>query len=159
MLHGSGTRKLPHDKRLQSDRNGVTALRSVPLVGGVRAAISCGADMALSEFERKRFERIVGAFIEKRRPPPHVRPKLDLGFRIAGQSVELFEVRPRYDKPSEKLEHAFAKATYVKAQDAWRVFWQRADLKWHRYDPAPEVPSLEDFLALVQEDKHACFFG
>jgi uncharacterized protein Usg len=47
----------------------------------------------------------------------------------------------------------------VKAQDVWRVFWQRADLKWHRYDPAPEVPSLEDFLQLVQEDKHACFFG
>ena len=115
--------------------------------------------MALSEFERKRFERIVGAFIEKRRPPPHVRPKLDLGFRVAGQSIELFEVRPRYDKPSEKLEHAFAKATYVKAQGVWRVFWQRADLKWHRYDPAPEVPSLEDFLVLVQEDKHACFFG
>jgi Protein of unknown function (DUF3024) len=115
--------------------------------------------MALSEFERKRFERIVGAFIEKRRPPPHVRPKLDLGFRVAGQSVELFEVRPRFDTPSEKFEHAVAKATYVKAQDVWRVFWQRADLKWHRYDPAPEVPSLEDFLHLVQEDKCACFFG
>ena len=115
--------------------------------------------MALTEFERKRFERIVGAFIEKHRPPSHVRPKLDLGFRVAGQSVELFEVRPRYDKPSEKLEHAFAKATYVKTQDAWRVFWQRADMKWHRYDPAPEVPSLEDFLALVQEDQRACFFG
>ncbi len=115
--------------------------------------------MALSELERKRFERIVGAFIEKRRPPPHVRPKLDLGFRVAGQSVELFEVRPRFDTPSEKSEHAVAKATYVKAQDVWRVFWQRADLKWHRYDPAPEVPSLEDFLHLVQEDKRACFFG
>ena len=115
--------------------------------------------MALSEFERKRFERMVSAFIEKRRPPPHVRPQLDLGFRIAGQAVELFEVRPRYDKPSEKLEHAFAKATYVKSQGVWRIFWQRADLKWHRYDPAPEVPSLEDFLQLVQEDKHACFFG
>ena len=115
--------------------------------------------MALSEFERERFERMVSAFLEKRRPPPHVRPQLDLGFRIAGQSVELFEIRPRYDKPSEKLEHAFAKATYVNSQGVWRVFWQRADLKWHRYDPAPEVPSLEDFLQLVQEDKHACFFG
>ncbi|MGH8716972.1 MAG: DUF3024 domain-containing protein [Burkholderiales bacterium] len=31
--------------------------------------------------------------------------------------------------------HPVAKATYVKAQDVWKVFWQRADLKWHRYDP------------------------
>ena len=116
-------------------------------------------DIALSEFECKRFERIVGAFIDKRRPPPHVRPKLDLGFRVAAHRVELFEIRPRFDRPSEKLEHPFAKATYVTAQDVWKVFWQRADLKWHRYDPAPEVASLEDFLHLVQEDKHACFFG
>lgn len=115
--------------------------------------------MALSELERKRFEMAVAAFIEKHRPPPHIRPQLDLGFRVAGQSVEIFEIRPRWDRPQEKIESAVAKATYIKAQDLWRVFWQRADLKWHRYAPSPEVPSLEEFLALVREDQHACFFG
>jgi hypothetical protein len=38
--------------------------------------------MALSEFEQKRCERIVGAFIEKRRPAAHIRDKLDLGFPL-----------------------------------------------------------------------------
>jgi hypothetical protein len=115
--------------------------------------------MALSEFERKRVERVVGAFIEKRRPAPHVRPELDLGFRVAGQSVEVFEIRPRWDRPQEKMEHAVAKATYVKARNIWEVFWQRADLKWHRYDPAPAVGSIDRFLEIVDEDKHGCFFG
>ncbi|MGH9576307.1 MAG: DUF3024 domain-containing protein [Terriglobales bacterium] len=52
-----------------------------------------------------------------------------------------------------------AKATFVKTEAAWRVYWQRADLKWHRYDPVPLVESLEDFVKLVDEDHHACFWG
>ena len=40
-----------------------------------------------------------------------------------------------------------------------RSFWQRADLKWHGYEPRPEVARLEQFLALVEEDEYACFFG
>lgn len=57
------------------------------------------------------------------------------------------------------LEHAVAKATYVKAEAVWRVYWKRRDLKWHRYDPLPEVASLEAFVQLVHEDAHACFWG
>ncbi len=56
-------------------------------------------------------------------------------------------------------ESPVAKATFVKARGTWNIFWRRADLKWHRYDPAPHVLSIDDFLALVAEDKHACFFG
>ncbi len=48
--------------------------------------------MAFSETEAKRYERQVGAFIEKRRPTEHIRGKLDIGFRIKGQSVEIFEI-------------------------------------------------------------------
>jgi hypothetical protein len=35
----------------------------------------------------------------------------------------------------------------------------RADLKWHKYPPKPEVPTIEAFLALVEEDEYACFYG
>lgn len=115
--------------------------------------------MALSEFERRRFERVVGAFVEEHRPPPHLRAKVDLAFRVTGQSVEIFEVRPKFERPDQTIEEAVAKATYVKATGRWRVFWQRADLKWHRYDPVPEVASLDEFLQVVREDEHSCFFG
>jgi hypothetical protein len=115
--------------------------------------------MALSEFEAKRVQKAVLAFLDERRPPPHIRPKLDFGDRINGQSVELFEIRPRWDKRSEKREHPFAKATYVKTTGIWKVFWRRADLKWHGYDPAPQVGSVQKFLDIVGEDKHSCFLG
>ena len=45
--------------------------------------------MALSEFEQKKCEKEVRAFVDKRRPPPHLRKELDLGFRLEGQSVEI----------------------------------------------------------------------
>ncbi len=116
--------------------------------------------MALSELETARVKKTVGAFVEGRRPPPHIRPQLDIGYRVFGQSVELFEVRPVWGgAPGEKLEHPIAKATYVRTKGRWRVFWLRADLKWHGYEPAPEVETIEEFVALVQEDRYACFFG
>ena len=116
--------------------------------------------MALSELEAARVRKAVGGFVERRRPPPHIRPKLDLGFRVSGQSVELFEVRPVWrGAPGQKRKHPFAKATYVRTKRRWRVFWLRQDLKWHGYEPAPEVETIEEFLTLVQEDRYACFFG
>jgi len=115
--------------------------------------------MAFSELETKKLEKTVGQFIEKLRPLPHIRSELDLAFRIREQSVEIFEVRPFWRDLTKKMEHPVAKATYVKSQGIWKVFWQRADLKWHRYEPNPEVVTLEEFLALVERDQYACFFG
>lgn len=116
--------------------------------------------MAFTELETKRLDKIVGSFIEQHRPPLHVRPKLDLAFRIGAQSVEILEIRPRWrGAPGETMEHPVAKTTYVRTQGLWRVFWMRADLKRHNYLPIPQVGSIEKFLALVAEDKHACFFG
>lgn len=116
--------------------------------------------MAFSEFETERLTRVVGAFIEKRRPAPHLRAQLDLAFRFDGRSVEIFEVRARRQgAPGETMEHPVAKATYVGTQAVWRVFWMRADLKWHAYAPVPRVDTIEKFLALMDQDAHGCFFG
>jgi len=115
--------------------------------------------MALNDIERQKIENAVAAFIQKRRPPSHVRPKLDYGFRVSGQSVELYEIRPQWDRPEVKRESAFAKATFVRNRGVWRVYWMRSDLKWHSYQPEPEVSAIDEFLAVVQKDEHACFFG
>lgn len=115
--------------------------------------------MAISEFEVKRIEKLVGAFVESRRPEPHIRSKLDLDFRIDGQSFEIFEIRTRWDNPSEKLEGSIAKATYVKSRKIWKLYWMRADLKWHSYKPFAESESLEKILEVINKDDHACFWG
>ncbi len=115
--------------------------------------------MAFSEFELKRYDKVLRAFVERRRPPAHQRDQLDFGYRIEGQSVEIFEIRPVWRHPEEKMTCPIAKATWVKSRKAWKIFWQRADLQWHTYEPDPQVRSLETFLDIVQLDDHACFFG
>ena len=115
--------------------------------------------MALSEFEIKRCEKELEKFLLKHRPPTEVRNQVDLAYRIDNQSVEIFEVRAKWDTPTETIENNVAKATYVKSQKLWKVYWQRADLKWHRYGPCPTTNSLEVFLELVGDDVHDWFFG
>jgi len=115
--------------------------------------------MALTELERKRCERDLAKFLERRRPPPHIRPELDIGYRISGQSIELLEIRPDWQDRKVIREHPVAKATFVRTRSRWRVFWMKRDLKWHGYEPALEVHSLEAFLNVVDRDDFGCFFG
>ncbi|MDO8400357.1 MAG: DUF3024 domain-containing protein [Bradyrhizobium sp.] len=115
--------------------------------------------MTLSEFEIKRCDKLVAEFIQKRRPPPHIRKEVDLAFRIAGQSIEIYEIRAQWRDEGKMLEVPIAKATYNKSKGNWKVYWQRADLKWHGYEPHLEAASIEEFLDVVGKDDHGCFFG
>ena len=115
--------------------------------------------MAISEFETKRIEKHVGAYVERRRPPPHIRQKVDISFRLTNQSVEIFEIRPDWQDPQIIREHPVGKATFVKKSKLWKVYWMRADQQWHRYDPTPSVNTIEDFLELLEADHNACFWG
>ena len=115
--------------------------------------------MSLSEFEIKRIEKILGQFVEKIRPTPEKRDQIDISFSVSGQSFEIAEIRPQWNDPSKKIEGALAKGTYVKTSKTWKLYWQRADMKWHRYEPFPESKSLEAILEVIAEDRYGCFWG
>lgn len=118
--------------------------------------------MAFNELEIKRYEKIIQGYVDKHRPPPHIRPELDLACQLNGQSqsVTIFEIRPMWrGETGQKTELPVAKATYIKAQNHWKVFWQRADLKWYSYEPHATAESLEEFFAVVKKDEYCCFYG
>lgn len=115
--------------------------------------------MAISEFEIRRVEKLASDYVDAHRPPAHVRSQLDIGYRLTGQSLELFEIRPRWDNPGEILEHSFAKATFVKKSRTWKIYWMRQDLKWYCYEPVPDAGTLEEVLSVVSEDALGCFRG
>ena len=52
-----------------------------------------------------------------------------------------------------------AKATFVQIKGILKVFWMRADLKWHSYEPKAAVNTFKEFLGSVDRDEHRCFFG
>ena len=116
--------------------------------------------MVFNETEQARMEQALASFLTRRRPPPEMRSEVDLSFRVTERDIELFEIRPKWrGKPGEIVEHPVAKATYVRTRQTWGVYWRRQDLKWHRYEPVPEVNSIEEFCKLVDEDAYGCFFG
>ena len=115
--------------------------------------------MALSEFEIKKVERAGNAFLEKRRPPVHIRKQLDLSWRLENQSVYIYETRPVWNNPSEYQDLDIAKTTFIRTQGKWKIFWMRQDLKWHGYEPNLHVKSIEEFFSVVDQDQYACFFG
>jgi len=115
--------------------------------------------MALSEFQTEAVKVFMEEFLKTRRPPPEIRDRVDIAYRIEGQSVVVFSIRPMWNDFSRKIEIPVAKTTYVKTLGRWKVYWQRADLKWHGYKPHPEVLSFESFLRIVAEDEYSCFWG
>ena len=114
--------------------------------------------MVFSELEKKRIEKIVGAFCDNR-VPGSVRDQLRNGYRIENQNIFIFESRPRWDAPREWLDLDFAKITYVKSSGIWKLYWKRASGKWNLYEPHKESKKIDDLIATIDEDRYGCFFG
>jgi hypothetical protein len=115
--------------------------------------------VALSETQIQECLRATGAFIAKRRPPPHVRDQLDYRADIRGSTITIVSVRPRFDDPSSKIDHPIARVRWIGTKKEWRMYWMRADLKWHAYEPASAIRSISDALEEVHRDPYGCFFG
>lgn len=113
--------------------------------------------MAIDTFQTLDVIEIMEQFLERNRPPEHIRKELDIGYRIDDQSVFIFEIRPAFQNPSEIREHDFAKATYVKSRDRWKIYWLRSS-GWYPYRPA-EMKTLEAFVQEVEKDPYGCFKG
>jgi hypothetical protein len=41
----------------------------------------------------------------------------------------MVEIRPQWNDQTKKIEDSIAKATYVKSQKIWKLYWMRADGK------------------------------
>lgn len=102
---------------------------------------------------------MMNGFIEDIRPPSELRPKLDIGWRLEKSSVFIFEIRPDWNDPSVTLHFDFAKATWVKAQNHWKVFRMLSNQQWCIYKPLSTVGNLPRFLIEVDKDPHHCFKG
>jgi len=115
--------------------------------------------MAFTDQQTADIEASMASFMMKRRPPTEIRHKVDLAWRIEQQSVVIYSIRPFWQDETQKIESPVAKATFVGTTNRWKIYWMRADLKWHSYPPHPVAVFFDEFLVVIDEDKHGCFWG
>ena len=114
--------------------------------------------MAFNDLELARIQRTVGTLCERRAPPLHLRHEVAMEYRVDGNAVTVFERRPKW-RGEGFTEHGVARLRFVRRAGEWRLFWQRADLKWHSYTPLASSTELSELVAEIDADPHACFFG
>ncbi|MEO5905711.1 MAG: DUF3024 domain-containing protein [Saprospiraceae bacterium] len=98
-------------------------------------------------------------YLLRNRPPEHIRPEVDIGYRIENQSIIILEIRPAWNNPNEIRERPVAKTTYVKSTKVWKVYWMRASGKWYLYETEKPVMSLKRFIRELEVDPYGCFWG
>ena len=114
--------------------------------------------MAFSELELKRIDKTVSDLCRRLSPPEHAH-ELRTAYEVVGHAVTIFEVRPAWDDPSEWMHNPVARLRFARTTGEWTLYWMRADLKWHVYDPEPMPTDLASLVAIVDQDKHCAFFG
>lgn len=101
----------------------------------------------------------MSGFMKRRRPPEHIRNMLDYGYTVEGQTIDILEIRPVHNLPQTMIHGPIARIRFLRNQGHWKLYWMRADMKWHSYPPDPVHATLESALAAIEKDSCCCFFG
>ena len=112
----------------------------------------------LSDVHLKQVKRLLDPLCVPH-PEARVRDQLRYGYRVEGPAVVFFESRPRYDRPSDWLDHEIAKFRFTKSTGQWTLYCQFRDLKWRAYQPFPHAADLAELVAEMRRDPTCIFFG
>lgn len=80
--------------------------------------------MALDAINSIDIIEIMENYLSRIRPEPEIRAKLDINYEIENQSIILNEVRPFWAYPKEILVFGYARATFVKSTNNWKIYWK-----------------------------------
>ncbi len=119
---------------------------------------SNGADMAFSEFELKRIDKVIGGLC-RQKTPDTLRDRLRYDYLVRDNDVFITEIRPHWKDPQKKTETGVARLTYVSEKQLWTLSWQRVNLQWAPYEAHFEDRVLDALVKEISEDAFGVFFG
>lgn len=79
--------------------------------------------------------------------------------KVEGMSLIIYQMMAGFPEGTADVYFPIAKATYRKATDDWKLFWQKRDLKWHGYEIDMVHEDIESVFKAINEDSCCCFWG
>ena len=114
--------------------------------------------MPLPKKVRYRVDSVLSTFCATH-IPPHARDQIALSYEFRGNSVTLFEHRPRWDQPTEWASSAIAQFRFDPDKGLWSLYSADRNSKWHKYDLTRPTSRFESLLEAVVKDPTGIFFG
>lgn len=114
--------------------------------------------MAFSEIELKKIDKFVGSLCRKKSPEEY-KDQLKFEYRIKGHEVLILEIRPRWNNPEENSELSVAKLKFNRTKNIWQLYWQRANMKYVKYDGPNDTNDFSKLVSEIETDRYGCFFG
>jgi hypothetical protein len=114
--------------------------------------------MALSEFEKKRIERVFAAYCEKK-VPLHVQDRFKVVFEVWGDEVKLFASRPHWEENNTWVASKVARFKKDAATNCWQLYSADKGGRWRLFQPYPITIDIEKLLATVERDATGIFWG
>lgn len=114
--------------------------------------------MALSEFEKKRVEKLLTAYCENK-IPLHLRNQIRIEFTIRGNEVSLFERQPQLQGSSEWISMKVARFKKDPKTETWQLYWADRNSKWRLFPPLPYHRDIEKLLQEVEKNESGAFWG
>jgi len=114
--------------------------------------------MPLSEFGKKRIEKIFTDYCENK-IPPHVRDKIRIEFQIRSDEVSLIECRAPWRREGEWTSMKVARFKKDPKTETWQLYWADRNDRWKAYPPLPYHRGIEKLLAEVEKNENGAFWG
>ena len=102
---------------------------------------------------------IIQAWLAHKRRRVEIRPLLDYTYRLKRNTFILCDIRPMMFEKEDYRTSPFAKIHYLKHSDIYLIYWQRANGRWLSYEAGESASSLQEALAIVDQDIYGCFYG
>lgn len=114
--------------------------------------------MVLSEFERKRIEKVFTAYCTKK-TPVHGRDQARIEFGVLGNEVTLLETRPHCEDKGSWIACKIARFKKDPATNCWQLYCAGRNGDWRLFQPYPISIDIEKLLAVVDRDVTGTFWG
>lgn len=115
--------------------------------------------MPLPALVKTLVEKKVDEFCKKR-VPPHVLDKVNLSYKIRGDSVTIFENRaPWHESMKELTSMAITQIRFNEKTGKWTLFCADRNDRWHEYYDIEPTKNIDKILKEIDKDPTGIFWG